>query len=157
MADVTTRLYEGLFLLNQQNVASDYTGCIDHLKDIFARAEAEIVALSKWDERRLAYEIEGQKRGTFILVHFNARSKQIANIERDCSLSELVLRALILRADHIGEVELEEAKKQAENSEVEAKLRSEPKPDAAEADADASTTTDEQDAPQASTQSAGAE
>ena len=155
MADVNTRLYEGLFLLNQQNVASDYAGCLDHLKDIFTRAEAELVAMSKWDERRLAYEIEGQKRGTFILAYFNSRSTQIANIERDCSLSEIVLRALILRADHVGEIELEEAKKQAADSDVETRLRSEPKDDRDGGDDTAAS--DDKDAAQTSAQSAGGE
>lgn len=102
-----TNLYEGLFLLSQGAVASDFAGAMDHVKEILARAEAEIVAITKWDDRRLAYEIGGARRGAFVLVYFNARPALIANIERDVNLSEQVLRVLIIKADYIGDAELE--------------------------------------------------
>lgn len=123
MAEVRVNLYEGMFLLNQQAVAADFNAAIEHVREILNRAEAEILILSKWDERKLAYEIRNQKRGLFVLAYFKARASQIANIDRDCNLSEQVLRALIIRADYMGEAELEVAKKNAELS-LEAKLRS---------------------------------
>lgn len=125
MSEPTMDLYEGMFLLNQQEAASDFGGCIDFVKDVFTRAEADLIVLTKWDERRLAYPIRGQKRGTYLLAYFRARRTQIANIERDCNLSEQVLRALILRGEHIGETELELAKKEATDLDLEAKTRSE--------------------------------
>ncbi|MCE9590530.1 MAG: 30S ribosomal protein S6 [Planctomycetes bacterium] len=125
--DPRVHLYEGLFLLNQQAVAADYTGCIQFLRDVFARAEAELIVLRKWEERKLAFEIKGQKRGIYLLAYFRVRGAQIANIERDCSLSDHILRSMIIRADHLGEVELELAKKDADLS-LELKLRSEDRP-----------------------------
>lgn len=123
MAEVRINLYEGMFLLNQQAVAADLSGAVEHIREILNRAEAEIIVLSKWDERKLAYEIRGQKRGLFVLAYFKARASQIANIDRDCNLSEQVLRSMIIRADHMGEEEIELAKKNAELA-FEARLRS---------------------------------
>ena len=111
MSESPTRLYEGLFLVSQAAAGSDYAGVVDHIKEVLARAEATVHVLTKWDERRLAYDIKTDKRGTYFLALFNARSTQIANLERDCNLSETIIRALILRGDHIGEVEFEEFKK----------------------------------------------
>ena len=125
MSEPTMALYEGMFLLSQQEAATDFGGCIDFVKDVFARAEAELIVLTKWDERRLAYTIRGQKRGTYLLAYFRARGAQIANIERDCNLSEQVLRNMILRAEHVGETELELAKKEATDLDLEAKMRRE--------------------------------
>ena len=116
MSEIGVNLYEGMFLLHQQAVSSDFAGCVDFLKQVFERAEAELIVLRRWDERRLAYAIKGQRRGTFMLTYFRARSTQIANIERDCNLSEQVLRNMILRADHLGETELELAGKDADLS-----------------------------------------
>jgi small subunit ribosomal protein S6 len=127
MAEARVNLYEGLFLLNQQSASADFGGTVDFVRQVFQRAEAELLVLRKWDERKLAYEVKGQKRGVYLLAYFRARGTQIANIERDCNLSEQILRALILKADHIGELELEAAKQGAELS-LEAKLRS-PGPD----------------------------
>lgn len=111
MSQSPTRLYEGLFLVSQAAAGSDYAGVVAHIKEVLARAEANVHILTKWDERRLAYDIKNAKRGTYFLAMFDARSTQVANIERDCNLSEIIVRAMLLRADHVGEVELEELKK----------------------------------------------
>ena len=106
MSDTTPVLYEALFLVSQAALASDAEGTTAHVQEMLDRAEAETLDLRQWDERKLAYPIEGQKRGTFLISYFKARPTQIANIERDCNLSEQVLRVMFVRADHMGDVEL---------------------------------------------------
>lgn len=128
MADSTPVLYEALFLMNQAALASDSEGTISQVQDMLNRAEAETLDLRQWDERKLAYPIEGQKRGTFLIAYFKARPTQIANIERDCNLSELVLRVMFVRADHMGDVELKlalEGKSFAEEENKKAEARRE--------------------------------
>ena len=101
MENVTKRLYEALFLVDSAEAASDWQGINDHLKKILERSEVEILSIRKWDERPLAYPIMGRKRGTYILVYFNAICERLGAIERDAQLSERILRVLILRGDHI--------------------------------------------------------
>ncbi len=100
MSEQHTYPYEAMFLFPQHQ-ATDLRGAVDHVENILARAEAEIISLSKWDERRLAYEIRGNKRGIYFLVYFRARRDAIAGIERDCNLSERMLRSIVLRADQV--------------------------------------------------------
>ena len=100
MSQTNVHPYEGLFLFPQSAV-TDLQGTIDHLKEILGRGEAKIISLRRWDERRLAYEIKGNKRGTYFLVYFMGRADQMATIERMCNLSEQLLRSIIIRADHI--------------------------------------------------------
>lgn len=119
----TLPLYEGMFLINQQITSGDLQSALDEVQQILTRAEAEIVLVRKWDERKLAYEIKGQKRGLFILAYFRARATMLANIERDCNLSDAVIRSMVLRADHIGDTELELAKQDEAATRTEAKLR----------------------------------
>jgi len=109
MSDTTPVLYEALFLMSQASLATDSAGVTAHVQEMLDRAEAQTLSLNKWDERKLAYPIEGQKRGTFLIAYFKARPTQIANIERDCNLSEQVLRVMFIRADHMGEIELKAA------------------------------------------------
>lgn len=66
----------------------------------------KIIVLKKWDERKLIYEIGGQKRGTYIIAYFNAPGSAITAIERDVKLSEEVLRVLVTHADHLNEAEM---------------------------------------------------
>ena len=118
-----TRQYEVMFLISQ-SAAADFNGLIAHLNEVFARAHAEIIAMKKWDERRLAYEVKGQKRGYYVLCYFKAPGSELGHIERDCNLSEKILRALILRCDHLTVEEMTAADGRKE-LDLEAKMRAE--------------------------------
>ena len=123
MTKVRTYNYEAMFLLSQA-VAADLNSAIDHIKEVISRGSGEIIAMRKWDERRLAYEIQGQKRGYYVLVYFKAPGPQISHIERDCNLSEKIMRAMILRCDHLSVDEMTAADARKE-LEIEAKMRAE--------------------------------
>ncbi|QDU72140.1 30S ribosomal protein S6 [Mucisphaera calidilacus] len=124
MSDTAKVLYEAMFLAEQGAVATDFGGVVDHIRGLLERAEADIVVFRKWEERRLAYTINGQKRGTFFLALFKAPPAKLMDLENDCRLSEIVLRQMVLKADYMGETEIELALKDAEGAaELEAKLR----------------------------------
>jgi len=99
-ASPTKRLYEAIFLISQ-GVAADLGGLIEHVDQILERAGAEVVAMKKWDERRLAYEIQGQKRGIYILAYIHAEPDAVAKVENDCNISERIMRFMVIRADHM--------------------------------------------------------
>jgi small subunit ribosomal protein S6 len=116
-----TYTYEAMFLIGQA-AAADLASAIEHIKEILARGQAELIAMRKWDERRLAFEIKKQKRGLYILTYFKAPNTSISHIERDCNLSEKILRVMILRADHFTMDEML-ATDAREALDTEAKLR----------------------------------
>jgi small subunit ribosomal protein S6 len=95
-----TYKYEGMFLFPQSAVA-DLQGASDHVMEILHRSGAEVSSFKKWDERRLAFEIRGNKRGLYFLAYFTVKGSKLHQIERDCNLSEKLLRAMITRADHV--------------------------------------------------------
>lgn len=121
MPPTRTYTYEAMFLISQA-VAADLSGAVAHINELLARAHAEVIAMRKWDERRLAYEIKKQKRGLYILCYFKAPNTSISHLERDCNLSEKVMRVMILRADHLTEDEMRAADGR-DALETEAKLR----------------------------------
>lgn len=108
MANENTNIYEGFFLFPQA-AAAELQGAADHIKDLLARAEAEIISFAKWDERRLAYEIKGNKRGIYFLVYFKTQGSKLVGLERDCNLSEQLLRFMVTRADLITEETIQAA------------------------------------------------
>ena len=116
-----TYTYEAMFLIGQA-AAADLASSIEHIKEILGRGHAELIAMRKWDERRLAFEIKKQKRGLYILTYFTAPNTSITHIERDCNLSEKILRVMILRADHLTRDEML-ATDAREALDTEAKLR----------------------------------
>ncbi len=118
-----SNLYEGLFLISQQAVGTNLGDAIEHVRQIMDRAGAEVLTLRKWDDRKLAYPIKGQKRGVFLLSMFRVDGGKLADLERDCNLSEQVLRVMVTRCDHYGQVEFDAELEAAKNTAVEQKLR----------------------------------
>jgi small subunit ribosomal protein S6 len=101
------KMYEGMFLVDSARAGADWDGIIAAIKKILERAEAEIVSIRKWDDRRLAYEIKHVARGTYILVYFRADGEYIQGIEKAVQLSEKILRVLILSAEHMTVEDIE--------------------------------------------------
>ena len=92
-------VYECMFLLDTNKVAGDVAAASKQLHDILERNQAEVLASRPWDERRLAYPINGHKKGLYYLTYFRTEGKNVAPIEHDCALNETILRTLILKVD----------------------------------------------------------
>ncbi|HTV49001.1 MAG TPA: 30S ribosomal protein S6 [Phycisphaerae bacterium] len=98
---VHTRQYEAMFLLNAGYASGNWEAAKSEVEHILHRANAEILHLRKWDERRLTYPIKGNKRGTYVLAFFRCEGPKVAGIERDVLLSENILRVLVIKAEHL--------------------------------------------------------
>src|SRR5436305_6233798 len=101
-----THQYEGMFLFGQ-STAADLEHATRTVRTMVERHGGTVLVLKKWDERKLAYEIGKNKRGTYVICYFNAPGATVPQIERDVNLSEDVLRVMITRADHMNQQEME--------------------------------------------------
>jgi len=94
------RLYEAMFLVDTGD-AAQWDDLVKHLETILTRAGAEVIGITRWDERKLAYPVGKHKRGTYVLAFFaTGEGSGVTEIEHACQLSEKVIRTLVLRADH---------------------------------------------------------
>ena len=89
--------YEGMFLLDSAKAAASWDESVKHVHAILAKHETEIVASRQWDERRLAYSVDGHKKGTYLLTYFKTQVSALKEIVADCHLSDVILRELILK------------------------------------------------------------
>src|SRR3954449_71341 len=86
-----------MFLLDSTKVAVSWDESVKHVHDILSKHQSEIVASRQWDERRLAYSVDGHKKGTYLLTYFKADGTAVKEIVADCHLSDVILRELILK------------------------------------------------------------
>jgi len=104
---VKNKLYEGMFLVDSALASADWDGVLAAIRTILEKAETEIVSMRKWDERKLAYNIKGKSRGTYILCYFKADGERIQDIEKAVNLSEKIIRVLILNAERLKQEDIE--------------------------------------------------
>ena len=105
-AAVNRRLYEGMFLVDSAK-AADWDATKATVENVLKRADAEIVDMKKWDDRRLAYEIDGKVRGAYILCYFKADCHKVQDIEKAVQLSEQIMRVLILSTEQMTAADMQ--------------------------------------------------
>jgi small subunit ribosomal protein S6 len=88
-----------MFLLDPNKVAGDVPNAAKQLHGLLERHQAEVLASRPWDERRLAYPVSGHKKGLFYLTYFRTEGKNLAPLEGDIRLNEMILRHLVIRVD----------------------------------------------------------
>jgi small subunit ribosomal protein S6 len=74
-------------------------------------AGGDVVVSRLWEERRLAYPIAGQRKGTYWLIYFRGPSAIVAPLNRRWEIQDGLLRHLVLKVHpHLVDVVLEHAK-----------------------------------------------
>lgn len=137
------KLYEGMFLVDSVETDSDWEGVNKAIKKVLKKANADIVSLEKWDNRRLAYNIAGKNRGTYVLCYFEAPGEKVREMERAVQLSEGIMRALILSAECMSKEDMEKEtplkrveKRVGERPPKEEKVPSKPEPEKVKAESE---------------------
>jgi small subunit ribosomal protein S6 len=92
-------VYEGLFILDSNRYSRDQAGVSSQITEMITQAGGEVLASRLWEERRLAYPINGQRKGTYWLTYFRAPTDQLTGINRQCQLNENIVRSLFVRVD----------------------------------------------------------
>jgi small subunit ribosomal protein S18 len=92
------RKYEAMILVNSSSVREDGEQ-VKAVRALLENRHAKILSCEKWDERKLCYEIKGQKRAVYFLVYFDAEPSIINTLNNDIELSENFLRSLVLVFD----------------------------------------------------------
>jgi len=62
-------------------------------------AGGQIVKAAPWGRRRLAYQIDRYREGSYHILHFDAPPEAIIDLERTLLITEEVLRHMVVRVD----------------------------------------------------------
>jgi small subunit ribosomal protein S6 len=106
-----TNVYEAMFIFDSNRYARERAGMPAEVEKAIKNAGGEVVVSRLWEERRLAYPIAGQRKGTYWLFYFRGPSSIIAPLNREWEIQEGILRHLVLKVHpHLVDVVLEHAK-----------------------------------------------
>ena len=95
------RTYECMLLLDNREVKKGWEELKTSVNGLFEKHGAEVVSARRWDERRLTFQINRQKRATYLLMYFNADAPQVQAIRRDMEFSEAMLRNFVTVCEKI--------------------------------------------------------
>jgi small subunit ribosomal protein S6 len=92
-------VYEGMYILDSNRYGRDPEAAPDQIRRMIEDAGGTILVSRLWEERRLAYPIRGQRKGTYWLAYFRLEAGKLSGLERACQLSDGILRVLFLKVD----------------------------------------------------------
>ncbi len=93
------RRYE-LMLILRPDVADDKAqAVIDRTTRQVSTGGGQIVKVAPWGRRRLAYQIDRYREGSYHIILFESPAEVIAEVERNLQITEEVLRHLVTRVE----------------------------------------------------------
>lgn len=93
------RKYEAFYIVKPSFSDSDVQKIADRFKAIVEEKGGTVEKAAKWDKRKLAYEIDGHKEGTYVLMNFEAAADVPAELNRLMRISDDVIRHTLLKLD----------------------------------------------------------
>lgn len=94
--------YEGMFVLHNRELPEGETASHeDVVRTLIQRSGGEVAHLVQWANRKLAYPVQGNQTGTYILTYFSGPSDTCQKMNREVALSDRCLRHLAIQIDEL--------------------------------------------------------
>ena len=93
------RLYEVMVILAPDLEERTVQPSLDTFLNVIRQSGGTVEKVDVWGRRRLAYEINKRSEGIYVVVEVNCTSEAVAELDRQLSLNESVLRTKVLRRD----------------------------------------------------------
>lgn len=93
------RRYELMLVMRPDTPDDQVQTVIDKATRSVTTAEGQIVKVSPWGRRRLAYPIGQYREGSYFIILFDAPAPAVLDLERGLNISEDVMRHLVTRVD----------------------------------------------------------
>lgn|GEM_PF-2513258 len=92
--------YEGMFVLHNRELPEGETASQeDVVRTLVQRSGGEIAHLVLWANRKLAYPVQGNQTGTYVLAYFSGPPETCQKLNREVSLSDRCLRHLAIQLE----------------------------------------------------------
>jgi small subunit ribosomal protein S6 len=96
-------LYENVFIARQDISGAQVDTLADQLTQLIADNGGEVKKRENWGLRNLAYRMNKNRKGHYVLFNIEAPAPAIAELERTMRINEDVLRYLTIRVDALEE------------------------------------------------------
>jgi small subunit ribosomal protein S6 len=92
-------LYENIVIINPSLSDEEIEAVTEKIKDLITADKGEILKVEPWGRRKLAYELNKQTRGFFVLLLFNAPSTVVKKLEDFYKVYDPVFKYMVVRLE----------------------------------------------------------
>jgi small subunit ribosomal protein S6 len=96
-------LYETVFIARQDVTPAQVDELATNFAKIITDGEGKVLKTDNWGLRSLAYKIQKNKKGYYVLMNLDCPAPAMLEMERQIRLNEDVLRYMTIRVDEFIE------------------------------------------------------
>jgi small subunit ribosomal protein S6 len=88
-----------MVILDPNKYAQDPGGLGLQIPNLVSKFGGEVLVSRLWNEQKLAYPIEGHRKGTYWLTYFRLDASKLSELNREMRINETILRSLTLKVE----------------------------------------------------------
>ena len=92
-------VYENLVILDSNKYAQNPAEMGAQIPNLVSKFGGEVLVSRLWNEQKLAYPIDGHKKGTYWLTYFRLDSQKVVEFNREIRINETIVRDMTLKVD----------------------------------------------------------
>ena len=96
-------LYEHIFLARQDVSAQQVEDLVNNLTEVLTVGGGKVTKNEYWGLKSLSYRIKKNRKAHYTLLNIDAPSSAVAEMERQMSINEDILRYMTVRVDELEE------------------------------------------------------
>ncbi len=94
-------LYEHVFLARQDVTAQQVEAMADQFRTVIEGGNGTVGKVEYWGVKSLAYRIKKNRKAHYTLLNINAPAPAVAEMERQMSINEDILRFMTVRVEEL--------------------------------------------------------
>ena len=92
-------LYEHIFLVRQDATAAQVDALVEQYKGVITAGGGSVAKVENWGIKSLTYRIKKNRKAHFTLMNIDSPSAAVAEMERQMSISEDVIRFMTVKVE----------------------------------------------------------
>ena len=93
------KVYESMFSFSANAYARNPGNASNGIKEIVESVGGELLASRMWNEQKLAYPINGQRKGVYWLSYISMEGEVLPKFNRACKLNDMIMRHMVISVD----------------------------------------------------------
>ncbi|MBI3811167.1 MAG: 30S ribosomal protein S6 [Nitrospirae bacterium] len=89
--------YETIFIIRPNLTDEEVTKVVEKMKAVVVKSGGAILQAENWGKRKLAYEVEREKKGTYVIFRFSGDGKIINDLEHTYRMEDGIIKFLTVK------------------------------------------------------------
>ncbi len=106
--------YESIFIARPSLLDEDVAKITEKVKGVIEQGGGKVQKIENWGKKKLAYEVQKEKKGTYVFLFFQSDGKVISELDRAYRLDDAIMKFLTVKLDKKDLAQREWAKNKKE-------------------------------------------